>query len=818
MGNRGTTWIAGFVCLLFVAACPAEKLAPRKVGSAVGRLSVRNAAVMTSLISGNDECGFKSPGVLNNFTVEGDIGSEGSVTYTVGSCQLNLGTLHELKSDCNGDSTSAGGTVTISGTMTIRGILTGNVETPVVPSSADATSIHLEARFTNFDVQVSYSPNSLRQISGALSWDAEPHLAISATTGLCSIATSDISLNNLSYSDAIVHVTAEKRDFDVHVPTSAFSAQVGRWGPRENWISGQITVAGGKVVSLPNDSDDSPVLDVDYERGYHLDSFACAEDLQVPISYQCKSLAPALAHGLSRLTVPTLANLTKLVDADTTCGFSSAGVKNGVQITGNLGETGGSATWRVQNCLIDFPQPVIVSEDCNGAQRIAQGRVTINATKTFTGFRTGDPENPIAPTAWNPAVITLQASFDQHDMQDTGSGNTLTVHSGTLSGIVRPRVAIDTTTGICSKVGGSGSFENLTWQNADVTMRTSSGTFRIAVTGTDLDAQAGPGDSTENSLTGQATIDGQTYTIPVPGEAPDLDPSYDAQAFEDSWASCDPELAVPRSSDECSLNRVLGANAARLMTKVIGNLGSLVNDNTVCGFESDPVRLGPIDMQGDPDLGEMGYVKWTAPNCLVADGPVTLKEADCQNVETYYSGSARVWAFRTVRGEREQLAGLIESVIMRERNAIDMEIADSELTGFSIWDELNGEPTLPVKLIIDSGNISGIVHPILGESATEAGVYDYVSPVSQYEGVTATNLAATMEVGAATFYLDIETATIDAMNGVWLGDGNRIAGTMTINGEDITIGPDRLVPSFDQAAFNASYSCDPTLRAPIPHQ
>jgi len=346
-------------------------------------------------------------------------------------------------------------------------------------------------------------------------------------------------------------------------------------------------------------------------------------------------------------------------------------------------------------------------------------------------------------------------------------------------------------------------------------MRSSSGTFRMTVDGSDLKAQVGKGDLSENSLTGNITVDGQRYPIPIPGETSDLDPTYEPQAFEDAWASCDDTVDVPRSDADCSLDRVLGTNAARLLTKAAGTLGSMINDDAVCGYESDPVKLGPIDIQGN--VGEIGEMTWTAPNCPVTTGPPVLMETDCQNVETWVSGAARVWSHRTVRGERETLALLIDSIIPRTRDAIDMILNDVELTEFTVWDEQNGTKTLPVQLTIHSGNLFGTVHPILGESATTAGVYDYVAPVSRYEGIGVSNIAATLAVGAASFEVTITAANIDAMNGVWLGDGNRIAGTMSINGKDIVIGPDPLVPGFDQAAFNASYTCDPALRAPIPH-
>ncbi len=245
-------------------------------------------------------------------------------------------------------------------------------------------------------------------------------------------------------------------------------------------------------------------------------------------------------------------------------------------------------------------------------------------------------------------------------------------------------------------------------------------------------------------------------------------------------------------------------------------MASVVNDDTACGYENTNVKLGPIDVSGD--VGQTGYITWAARNCPIASGPPTLYSTDCVGVETWYSGSATVWTHRTIRGELEQLGSVIDSVIPHTRDAIDVVFEDSDLSEFTVWDEQNGQKTLPAQLTIHSGSLIGTVHPILGENASTAGVYDVVTPVSIYEQVSVkTSLDATLEVQGSQFPITITGGSFDAMNGVWRGDGNRIEGTLTVNGESVPIGPAPLVPDFDQAAFNESYVCKPTLRAPIPY-
>jgi len=816
--------LAGALLLITLgAACSAERLAPKKVGSAVGRLTVRNVSILTSIIGADTTCGLSSPEVLGSPVVDGDVGGEGKVTWSAKSCEIDYGALSEWATDCNGRVMRVGGKITFSATKTVTGLLTGNPDQPVIPTSADAATIHAELSFNDFEVRFSDSKNALTMNSGALSFDAEPHLGVSATTGICSITTSDLLETNIVYTNALVHVSSESKELDAHVSNSSFSSQIGRWGPHENWIEGTITIRE-KVVALPNDSDDSPLLDVDYERDYHVASFACKEDLLVPISYQCKSIKPALSHGVARLTVPMVASVTRALDADTSCGFSAQGVLDAVQLSGAPGTAGGTATWSVNNCTLDFPVAKVVSEDCEGHQRLLQGKVTVSGTKTFYGIRSGDPANPIIPMTWDPAVITLRMSFTELESQDTANGSSLVVHAGQLAGTLRPRAVKDINTGACSLPSGEAAIEALSWTDGEVTMQSGGSTFSFMIDSSDLDAQVGVGATEENWLSGRISVDGEASPIPLPGEAPVLDPNYVAADFRSSWASCMSEVALPASSADCSMNPVLAANAGRLLIKTAGVLASMVNNDTVCAYEANDVLLAPTSVKGTPP--NQGSVSWQTLNCQVAPGPDLTASTSCNNVLTRLGGTATIYSSRTVSGQRETVAGVIDSVVPQSRGAIVIDLDEARLSEFSVWDEQNGVSLLPAKLVIHSGSIAGQVRPITGENAATQGVFDVATPVAQFEQIgpyidpstqLRTTLIASLIVGAATFRIEITDFSLQAMNGMWSGDGNRLEGTMEINGESVTIPVVPLNPDFDQTAFNASYVCDPTLRAPIPH-
>ncbi|MFZ9345462.1 MAG: hypothetical protein ACO268_09980 [Opitutales bacterium] len=125
-----------------LAGCPLESLFPAEVGAGAARLTVRNAALLAKFVDLDTRCGFGSPDVLAGFTVDGEVGEVGQVTWRVDGCVLDFGDDTVINEDCHGVTRRAGGRVTIDAVRTVRGVLTGDPITPVVPLAADAA--HLE--------------------------------------------------------------------------------------------------------------------------------------------------------------------------------------------------------------------------------------------------------------------------------------------------------------------------------------------------------------------------------------------------------------------------------------------------------------------------------------------------------------------------------------------------------------------------------------------------------------------------------------------------------------------------------------------------
>ena len=280
---------------LSTSAC-LEKCAPGRVGPGVARLTVRNTGAVIQLVNADTRCGFESDAVLKNFTVDGQPGTLGSVTWRVDACEIDLETAATVSYDCNQVATAATGKIVVTAERTVAGTVTGAADQPVVPISPDAVTINLiDVEFHDFKVEASNTDNVLIQKSGHLSAIAKPRLA-AAVDGICQVPTPNIEISEIKYSGAEVHVIAEGRSFDVPVASSNITAVNGVHGERENWIGGSVEVWGKTAKFLGGGEH----LDPDYDPEAFVEGYACTEDLQVPIVWECGDLGPLLAQGAAR--------------------------------------------------------------------------------------------------------------------------------------------------------------------------------------------------------------------------------------------------------------------------------------------------------------------------------------------------------------------------------------------------------------------------------------------------------------------------------------------------------------------------------------
>lgn len=804
--------VAGVVAILGAGpGCPLERMFPGEVATGVARLSFRNAAIVTSLISDDTRCGFASEVVQGSPKMTGEVGSVGTLTWTVTDCELDFGPLDVVKTDCTDVETSAAGKVVVSGTRAVRGVLTGNRSSPIIPEGPDAVTVTLSYAPTDYLVRMSNRVTALTQTGGRVSFVVTPHLAKSASLDVCAVATSDLTITDLTYDDVDVIVDpGDGEPFPAEVPTSKLSAQLGEYGDLENHLEGQITV-WDSAHTVPLADDPNPVLDPDYVADEFRDSYACHEDLVMPLSFDCpleEVLHPKLAQGAAALTISTFGNLAKLAEA--IC-FQRPSVLASPTLTGEVGEAGGSARYDVENCVIDVPAGTEVSSDCDGKQFLAAGKVTVSGSKVVSGILTGSAVDPVAPVSTQPAVVSLDIEMQGFAISTNESDQRLFFKQGWLSGTMRPKTAIDTTLGVCALPTPVATFENIVVREAVADLTSDGSTYTVRIDGSALEAQNGKGGARENYLAGSITLEGTTFGVPVEGEAV-LDPAYSATSFLSSF-SCTENMEIPASDADCSLAPMLGENAARLLVLTAGTVASMVNADDECGFENTMLLVSPDEVIGES--GEMGSMTWSVEQCDMS-GVLRRYSEDCGGGYTMISGGVVVDASRKVTGEREKKFLVVDSIIPRTRDAVDVQMKKVELNNFVAYQVAAGDDEPKGKLTIHSGILEARVLPHLGERESDPGVFDVPTPLAEIDFITLPAAEATLESAGKTFRVSLTDVQLYARNGIFGGFGNQVSGSLKVDGELVEFGPIDLNPDFEQSAFDASYACTEDLLEVIP--
>jgi hypothetical protein len=805
------------VVLPSLAGCQLERLFPEEVGAGAARLTVLNAGALAKALDDDTGCGFSSPSGKASYVVDGEVGQTGTVTWRIERCVLDFGEPHVVLTDCNGVERSIGGRATVTGTRTVRGVITGNPDTPVVPLSADAAHMNFTADVVDFVVSQSSSANAGTIRSGQLTFDAEVHLAESASLGVCAIDTSEVTIQKLTLTDARYTIDSEGRVFDVDVPKADLFAQLGAWGPHENFIDGAITVWDVDV-----DVGADPVLDPDYDRDTFRDSYACKADLKVPQNYTCPDLATTVVNGSTRLLLNDVGNLVQAAVADTTCGFASPAVLNNARVEGVVGRPDGEALLSIDTpCTIDIPRDTVLARDCNGVATVVGGRATIRGTMRQRGRLTGDVAQPVVPESRDAVEIVFDVTFDGWSVATTTGdrlvdGARFEATSGGVTGRMRPRLAKDTLTGACSAPTPVVAFDDIVVRSGTTGQLHNDG---LAMTVTfqegHLSATAGDRGDVENAIDGAVVVDVFDETgkqVDVSGR---LDPEYDP-ATAASALACKAHVEIPASDDDCDFAPVLAENAARLTIQTAGTLAMMINKDDQCGFEDQlGVLIWPTEVQGNN--GEMGSMTWDIADCSIDTPWTEVLSEDCTGGVTWVEGNADfVDVGRTVRGQREKIfLGLfIDSVVPRENAAVDVYLRQVELRDFATYLVPDGASEPEGILVIHEGTLSAIVQPALGARADDPSVVDVPTPVAMMSSVHLT-ADATLYAQGKTFHFSIDDTDLQATNGRFFGEENALAGTVVLDGETHDLGRVALNPNYTASSFDDSYRCTENLAAPL---
>lgn len=806
--SRGARLTLTSLVLAALGGCQVESLFPQMVGDGAARLSVRNAGVLLSVINSDTSCGFASQQVIGDYSVDGEIGQVGTVTWTVADCEIDFGREPVLVgSDCTGAETKVTGRVIVDATRTIEGLITGSADTPVVPQSPDAVKLTLHGVVFGYRVHMGESAANALMKQAVIDLSADVHLARSASLGVCSVPTDAVTLTSLVVTEAAYEIDdGEGRVFDVPVTRAEIFAQVGSYRDRENEIGGSIRV-WDSTVDLAN----NPKLDPEYDPDSFVASFACAEDLQVPIEYTCESLAPRLAEGAAKLTINTVGNLVSAFSKNTACGMKSAAVRAAADVTGEVGREGGQVTYRIDEpCEIDFGDGWPLPTDCGAAAPIISGRARFTGTLEIRGRRTGNPDEPLIPTSRDAVTVRFRLELEGARVQGQNP-ESMTVTRGTVTGTMRPRLVIDTATGACSIDTPVVSFEDIAWEpGAQATINAGSNTLGITIDGSSLEAQNGKKGERENYLAGEIVVSGERYPIPLDGGEPILDPSYDPDAFTASWL-CGDTLRVPSSDTDCNMHQIIADGVARLVIQTTGTVASAVNSDANCGYSNTmDVLKNPTHVEGR--AGEMGSLTWAIQGCGLGPGAVAAQYAtDCIGGVTHWQGSANVGSSRTVRGMREDvevflLGRVADSIAPMSPESVDLWLTDVALEEFASWAIAPGQQEPLGVLTVHSGTLNAFLQPVTG---WDEGQQRYVipTPVATIQGVHLQNARATLQAQGMTFVVDIADTNLFAVNGAAGLSENVISGTVTIDGDVVEIGG-ALNPAYDEAELAASWACN----------
>ncbi len=794
--------------------CQIEKLAPDRVAMGVARLSVRNLGTVISLVSKDTDCGFGSAAATSAATFDGPVGGDGTMTVSIDGCVLDFGPkLQDIATDCSGVKTKAAGKVTISGTQTIVGHITGNPKTPIIPATAGAVTFDLTMRFAGYEVRSSDSKAGMRNDRGSAHVLAHPHLGVSASLGVCSIATTDLTLDSIQYDGAHVQVDPDSGFFPVEVPTSDFGAQVGRWADRENALFGSLTVWDHRS-KLPT-ADDHDGLIAGYKRASFEAAFACTDDLAQPLSYECKDLSTVLAENLARLTVATFGQLAKAYDHDATCGFASPATLKGQQVSGaEVGRQGATVSIPLATpCELRFDAPTVIHESCSGVKTIVQGTVSATGVKQISGLNTGNQSNPIIPNTRQAGSLTLRMDMSHLSVRRSDLPAELRLDRGVLSGHASAVLALDTSLRACSITTSTATMSQLTLVDADAVIVNDGTTFSLPSSSATLDAVNGRVGDQENTLQGTVSLGSRAFPVGTAGAPLALDPTYDAARFL-SEDACQPNFQATATDADCDLSPLLGNAAARFLVQTAGAIASMVNANTTCGFANAlGVLLWPTSVVGN--AGEKGSMTWKVSGCSLGTDPASAYQTNCLGVASVAGGRASTNATRAVVGEREKMLALVDSIKPLNPSSVTITL-DAKLEEFSSYDLPKGATQPSQGITWHTGSLTGVVAAYTGNDSADQGRYDIPTPVAGFHHLGATNADVTITAQGVTLRTHIDRADLTAQNGVYLGQGNTIEGDITVDGHVVHIEPSPLNPDYDEATFETGYRCTPKLLSVLP--
>jgi hypothetical protein len=778
------------------------------------RLAVLALSQLIDHLDGDATCGFGSVVPV----ADAPPGGFGTLTYRVEECVLDLPNDTLLDTDCFGVVILGSGRVVVSAEKTIQGRITGDLEDPVIPVRDDTVHFHVSsAVFDNF--RITETDRAIVLKSGKLSGKLQPRVALDTEDEACAFVTDIARIEDVLLEDAALEITTVSGTFETRAGGS-FRAVSGAWNGEENLLTGRLVMAG-KEYSIPTDPSDSG-LDPDYNPALFDLKWACGASLARPVRFECPFGEP-LAESAARLSLATLGAVAELIEDDERCGFKSPEVMDSIARTGEDGRPGNTGTFTLgTGCEIRLPPGTIADTDCNGKRRFLSGTLRVTGTKTLLGWSTGDPLQPIIPTARDHALLELAVQLENFELYDEARPKERIFLGGArLRGKLQPRLAKDLENDSCSIATPVVTLSEVAFDGeTTMTMTLEGKRFDVRSGSMSLAAQAGNKDGVANTYSGLITVDGQEYRLPIDGDNA-LDPDYDQTTFDTAYTACEPNQHLPATDEECDYYDALGIETARLAVKAASAMVRLVNEDEDCGFADDDNLKEPAAIIGDED--QLGSVDWTAPRpgegqyCPFVRGPGSRLHEDCIHRRSYLEGGLLLHARRHVVGVRAE-KGPVEYANPTSPDApSDTWVETGIVNQVRVYHLDPGEAQAEELIHLHGGMVRIHLNPIMAEHEDEDDfTYLVPTPVARFQDVNLAGVETIVRFDNKTFKLFVDTSSISAFSGAYNGDTNRVGGTITLDGRRVTLPVKMLDPDYDQQIFDRRYVCTDDMERIVP--
>lgn len=509
------------------------------LSAGAAKLSVRNVRGVLGLVNIDENCGFESPAVKAAAQTTGTVGEDGGLaTYTIENCVIDYPVATILRTDCLGvDFTVKGRVVVKHAVKTVAGYLTGDPETPIVPTSQQPGFMEATAELQNFEVRMSDSDKILINKNGTISGSLVPLMAVDASNGACSLRTLHGDVRDIDMSGDVTVISGQNT-FEMRVDSSNLRAVVGKMNGFENYIDGTIHVDGQEHHVPVNDDH---TLDPAYSLATFDAAFLCEENMQWPVLPTECSFRSVLAQGAARLLVKSFGTVSKVGDSDTSCGFKSATGLLPQEVTGEP-YTVGSMRWGVDDCVLGGTSPKKVDTDCVGKDLYINGYATYSATKTVDGelVLASPPIHPMDRQSVSVQLHTVNFNnFEVFELTppENNPDKYMTIHAGSMFGTMYPvtgeSLASPGAYFIATPVA---RFDGLVATNVTATLHSGAKRFNFVIKKATLFAFNGSYGNSANTLVGSITIDGETFSLPVEADETALNPDFEQASFDAAYA------------------------------------------------------------------------------------------------------------------------------------------------------------------------------------------------------------------------------------------------------------------------------------------